>query len=108
MRDVGSIFISNLVAYGHDIGAIDRKAGCNLTNGPSYLGTRVVTLIAIGFAYLNKHAGQSIDIAAQALLSNANFSDMCDRGEVSKLPGKIAFKKCMIDLTQFFHAFGRY
>ncbi len=71
MLDLGAVFVGDLVAFRHHVGAVNREAGGDFANGAPDLGTCIVAPVAIVFAYFDEQARQAIHVAAQGLVFDA-------------------------------------
>src|SRR5438105_2660512 len=93
------VFIRDLSAGRLNVAAIDVEARCNLANGAPHLGPRVVTLIAVGLAYLHEETGQPVHITAQRFLSYVDLLFVRNRIKVRRLSCKV-----LVNVIELLHA----
>ncbi len=85
LPDRSAVFVGNLLALRHHIGAVDAEARRHLADRAPHLRPRIVALVAVRLADLHKQRSQPVHVAAQRLLRHGDLLLVRDRGEVRRL-----------------------
>ena len=83
------VLVGDLIAVRHDVGAIDREAGCDFADGAANLGAREVALVAAGLADLDEEGGEAVDVAAESLLRDVDLLVVREDGERRCVAGEL-------------------